>query len=252
MLAFGGGLFLFVQITLFNIAILKSNSSHSILLISTFVFWVALIEHFVMKTDRLTGRTIGGMVLCGIGVALTLVSVTNRGDHSGGQADQPSLSGDLLMIVSAVVLSAKVVYTKRMVKDIPPTAFIFWHHVSGAILFIAASFIFERSLIVPISQITWPAIWGLLYQGIVVGGFCFALQARLLSQYSATQISVFAFSTPLFGLVAAVLIRGDQISPSFAISVIFVGLGIFLVTTSGRNRAKRDNEVQRPLDRTPR
>ena len=47
------GLLLFAQISLFTVGIRESNSSHGVLLINTFIFWVAIIEHFVTRSVRL-------------------------------------------------------------------------------------------------------------------------------------------------------------------------------------------------------
>ena len=39
--------------------------------------------------------------------------------------------------------------------------------------------------------ISGPVILGLLYQGLIVGGLCFVIQASLLRYHSAMQIAVF-------------------------------------------------------------
>jgi drug/metabolite transporter (DMT)-like permease len=65
------GFLLFLQITTFNIGVAMSNSSHSSMMINTFVFWVVVIEHFITRADRLTARKLlglavafGGLLLC--------------------------------------------------------------------------------------------------------------------------------------------------------------------------------------------
>ena len=44
---------IFTQISSFNIGVVMTNSSHGAMLINTFVFWVAAIEHFVTRNVRL-------------------------------------------------------------------------------------------------------------------------------------------------------------------------------------------------------
>ena len=99
-------------------------------------------------------------------------------------------------------------------------------------MFTVCSLIFEKSYSLPFFDLTRPAILGLLYQGLVVGGLCFAIQATLLSKFSATKIAVFSFACPLFGVIAAVLFRGDQISLWFILSGILVAVGIYLVNAA--------------------
>ncbi len=63
----------------------------------------------------------------------------------------------------------------------------------------------------------------------LMAGVCFALQAVLLRKYSASQISVFSFATPLVGVAMSVLLRGDQLSPWLLASGMVVACGILLV-----------------------
>ncbi|MEX0818186.1 MAG: DMT family transporter, partial [Pirellulaceae bacterium] len=101
------GLLLFLQIATFNIGVTMSNSSHSSMMINTFVFWVVVIEHFITRADRMTARKLIGLFVAFGGVLLLLLrteaaSVTAR--------DQPTLVGDAILLVSALVLAWKVVY----------------------------------------------------------------------------------------------------------------------------------------------
>ena len=81
------------------------------------------------------------------------------------------------------------------------------------------------------------AWWGLLYQGLAVAGLCFAIQARLLKKHSASRISVFSFATPLFGILFAVLLRGDPLSPWLFLAGVAVAAGILLVNLEDRKAA---------------
>lgn len=229
------GLLLFVQISLFHVGVQQSNSSHSTLLINTFVFWVAGIEHFITRTDRLSPLRFAGLAIAAAGVAL-LLSATGRAESTAAASltvDAPTLGGDFLVMLSASLLAVKIIYTKQAVKAVEPGKLIFWHDVVGVILFTAATLLFEDPHLQTITDFSQPdalpAIGGLLYQGLVVAGFCFAMQAYLLRRYSASQISVFAFATPLFGIVFAVLLRGDPLSPWLFAAGMLVAVGIGLV-----------------------
>ena len=223
------GAMLFVQITLFNWAIHLSNASYSVVLISTFVFWVALIEHFVTRNERLNARKVLGVAISGVGVVIILTCMPDLPDKSKLEFDAPTVQGNLLMLASAFVLAIKTVYTKHAVRTIHPNAFIFWHHTTGTAFFVVASLLIEPVQSISANDFSMPVVLGLLYQGIVVGGICFAVQAGLLKRHGATQISVFAFATPLFGVSSAAWIRGDQITLPFILSGLVIAFGIYLV-----------------------
>ena len=218
-----GGL-LFVQIATFNLGVWLSNASHTSMLLNTFVFWVLVLEHFVTRADRITLPKLVGMIIAAAGVAVLLLSR----DHSSGleSADEPRLLGDLVLLFSAVTLAFKFIYVKHAVKTVPPGTLILWHDVVGVVLFAIVSLGWEQ---VAWSDFTTTTCLGLLYQGILVAGLCFALQAMLLRKHSATQIAIFSFSTPLFGVAAAVLLLDEPATWQLGVAAVSVALGITLV-----------------------
>jgi drug/metabolite transporter (DMT)-like permease len=222
------GLLLFVQILLFTVGIAQTSASHATVLINTFVLWVAGIDHFVTRQSRLTPvRSLGLLFAAAAG----LIIFTTAGSASAGalQRDAPSLTGDLCLAASAVILAIKIIYTKRATRFVEPGKLMLWHDVVGAVLFFLTSLLFESPLSVSPGEIKLPALLGLLYQGVVVSGFCFAAQTALLKHHSAAGISVFSVATPLFGVRAAILLRGDVLSPWLAVSGGCAALGILLV-----------------------
>lgn len=152
------------------------------------------------------------------------------------------------MAGSALLLAIKVIYTKHALRSMPSGTLIFWHDVFGVTMFFGWSFLFEKpQLTVP----TWPAALGLLYQGVLVAGFCFALQAWLLRRYSASQVSIYSVSTPLFGLLFAHLFRGDALSPWLLFSGLCVAGGILLVNRRPSPRPQTsDNAAATPRAET--
>jgi drug/metabolite transporter (DMT)-like permease len=133
------------------------------------------------------------------------------------------------LVISSIVLGVKIVYTKYALKVVEPGKLILWHNVIGMVLLAAYSVVFEEFAV---SGLTNPAIGGLLYQGLVVAGFCFATHAKLLKRHSASRLSVFSFATPLFGVAIAFVFRGDPLSPWLFVSGLCVAIGILLVNTT--------------------
>ncbi len=218
------GVLLFVQIALFTVAIDESNASHSTVLINTYVFWVAGIEHFITRTLRLTPVKIMGLVLAAAGGLIILVG--SEGGAGETPLDPATRHGDLIMLASAFVLGIKTIYTKQAARVVEPGKLILWHDVVGVILFAAWSVAFEDA---SFANVDVRALLGLFYQGVIIAGMCFAIQAYLLRRHSASKISIYSFATPLFGIVAAWAFRGDRLSPWLFVSAACVGLGILIV-----------------------
>ncbi len=238
------GLLLIVQIATFTIGIDRSSASHGTLFINTFIFWVAAFEHFSARGSRLNRRRVLGMICAASGMMLILWT-TKTTDPATAKPDDPDLIGDLILILSGFLLGIKIVYTKHAMKVVESGKLIFWHDVVGVVGFAIAAILFESPDLRPLFSMaiievreTREALFGLLYQGVVVAGFCFAAQGILLKRHSASQLSVFSFSTPIFGVTFAVLLRGEVLSGWLAIAGVFVAVGILLVNL--RSRSKTD------------
>ena len=233
-----GGLLMFLQIGTFTLGVHYSNASHGSIFINTYIFWVVAIDHFVTRHDRLSIRKSLGLVFAATGAALILL--TTARSHSAEVAESASLNGDLLLLLSAFILGGKISYTKTVVARIAPDRFIFWHDVFGVVLFAVIALAFEHfdpstllDLGDPKMRAAW---WGIAYQGFAVAGLCYALQTRLLEKHAASKVAVFSFATPLFGVLFAVLLRGDPLSSALFISGASIAVGILLVNYPARQK----------------
>ena len=227
------GLLLFVQIGLFTVGISMTSASHATVLINTFVFWVAVIDHFVTGFSRLTGTRIAGLLSAAAGGAILLV-VAERTSTTAAQRDPASFQGDLLLAFSAAVLGIKIIYTKLAMRRVEPGKLMLWHDLFGMTLLLLASALVEPWPAETLLRLRLPTVLGLLYQGVVVSGFCFAAQAALLKRHAAAGVSVFSVATPLFGVVFAVMLRGDRLSPWLIVSALCATTGILLVNLPKR------------------
>ena len=73
------------------------------------------------------------------------------------------------------------------------------------------------------------ALGSLVFQGAVVAFASYLAWFWLLTRYRAGPLSIFAFLTPLFGVLFGALILGESVTPAFAGAVVLVGAGIALV-----------------------
>jgi len=224
------GVLLFFQIATFNWGQTRTTSSHTSLFINTYIFWVAAYEHFITRAFRMNWRQLAGLVVAAAGVLILVSSSAAPAKHSIGM-DTPTLLGDAIMLLSGFILGVKVIQTKHAVRTVPPGTLTLWHDVIGVALFAIYSTTFE---VIDPSRVTMATVWSLLFIGLAVSGFCFAGQAWLLQRHSASIVSVFSFATPLFGVVLAVLLRGDALSPWLLAAGGCVAVGIVLVTVRPR------------------
>tara|TARA_B100000029_G_scaffold188640_1_gene186293 strand:- start:102858 stop:103733 length:876 start_codon:yes stop_codon:yes gene_type:complete len=205
------------QIIFLNLGTDYTSASHGAIFMQSYPFFVATIAHYAIPTDRLTIKKILGLLLAGGGMVLTIYDDTIRNS---------SPFGDILVLCSAIFLAIQIVINKVLVRRILPVSLIFWQQVVVLPIFILLWIWTEWQL--PI-KINFNILTAIIYQGPIVAGFCFLVFVRLLQKHSATRISAFFFTTPLFGVLMSWLILGDQITSYLSGGLLLLGAGLWMV-----------------------
>jgi len=212
--------FLFlVQIVLLNEGTHHTLASRSTVLISVYPFFTALFAHLFIPGDRLSLLKMLGMVLSFTGIVVIFVESLELGELS-------HIAGDLMVLISGLLLGARQVYTKRLTQGIHPYKLLVWQSALSLPVFGLLAGLFERE---ETYQFTINVAAAIFYQGIVVAGFCFVVFVSLLRRYSATHLGVFGFATPVFGVLASHVLLHEELSPALLVSMVLVGAGIAIV-----------------------
>ncbi len=219
-----------IQISIFNLSVEFTSPAYAVILLNTNPVMINLISHFFMQDDRLTTARFAGLALAFGGIAYVML-----GQPDARLAPNPLL-GNSLMLVSSVLLALRVVYTQRLVRYSDPLPPVLWQGVLSLPGFLALALAFEPPLLKPL---TLEPILAILYQAVVVAGFCFVAWTTLLKRYSAGNLAVYAFSVPIFGIVLAALMFDEQITGRLFLGAAAVGAGISVVTGSRRSEVVR-------------
>ncbi len=219
------GSIVWLQIALFHAGMHHTSSSHTSVLIGTNPMWVPLLAHVVLPADRLSARKLLGVALAALGVVLVMGPAAAA--QEGQQRDPVSWWGDALVLLSAWLLTVKIVYNKVVLCYVHPVRLVVWSNLLAAVLLTASSAALEPWQTL---RLTWPALWGLLYAGVVISGVCFALWSALLQRHRASHLSVFGFAQPLFGVLFGWALRGDELTTWLVWGTVAVACGIVLVT----------------------
>ena len=102
--------------------------------------------------------------------------------------------------------------------------------------FFGLSFFLERGVSY---QLSVSGVMAILYQGLVVAGFCFVSWTSILKKYSPSKLVVLFFTTPLFGVLLSYLLLDDEVSPSLIIGAGLVAFGIYIVNKHDTRRADK-------------
>lgn len=211
-----GLLFAFEFICLFLALDVTTVSRASILFYSMPV-WLALVAHFLLPGERLTGPRIVGLALAMGGVGLAML------DRSGGDA---SLLGDALALTATLGWAAIALCLRLSpLSQIPPITQLIWQlAVSGPIILMVAP------LFGPATRNVEPWHYGsLAFQAIAVASLGYLAWFQLLKIYRASSVASFSFLSPVLAVVMGWALLDERIGFQVWVALALVAAGVFLI-----------------------
>lgn len=139
--------------------------------------------------------------------------------------------GDLFGVLAAVCWAATtVVVRSTALARATATKTLLYQLVAASVVLIVASRLMGEP---GVSTVTpWVAA-SIVYQGGIVAFASFLVWFWLLTRYLAGRMAAFSFLTPLFGVLAGVIVLGEPLTPLFAAAAVLVATGIVLVNLGG-------------------
>ena len=186
--------------------------------------WLALMSHFVIYDDRMTGGKALGLALAFAGVCFAIL----RRDEGAG-----NLWGDLAALAAAWGWAITALLAKASpLARVRPEIQLFWQvAVSAPILLVAALFFgpFIREF-APIHMA------GLIFQIVVVVSAGFIFWLWLLSIYPASGVASFSFLTPVLAVGMGWLLLGEDVGADLIGALVLVAVGLFLINRPVKSR----------------
>ncbi len=194
-------------------------------------FVVALGMPLIARHEALTARQVSGLVLAFGGVVWAFAEGFSR-----PAAGPLQWLGDLLGIAGAVLWAATTLLVRgtRLASALPEKTLLYQLVVSGLALLAASALsaeVWPRSLSPLVAAL-------MLFQIAVVTFGSYLAWFWLVRHYAATKVSAFTLLTPIFGLLAGVLLLGEPLTLRLAVALAAVCVGLVLVNlATGRRRA---------------
>jgi drug/metabolite transporter (DMT)-like permease len=215
-----GGEFVFIYAGLGHTA-----ASRMVVFIYLAPVFTALGLHATVPGERLVPGQWAGVLLAFGGVALAFA-------YGFAAAGGSTWLGDLFGVIAAALWAATTVLIRATrLAHITATKTLFYQLAVSALMLPLASLAMGEPGVVALTPL---AIASLVYQGAVVAFASYLAWFWLLTRYLAARLAVFSFLTPLFGVLAGVVVLGEPLTPSFALAALLVGGGIVLVNLRAR------------------
>ena len=216
-----GALFAFEFACVF-IGLQYTTASRMVVFLYLSPFVVALGMPLITRSERLSAWQGFGLVLAFGGVVWAFA-------EGFVQADAAPLQwlGDALGIAAAVLwgLTTLVLRASRLASALPEKTLLYQLVVSGVALLLASA----------LSAESWPralsavVAGSLLFQIAVVTFASYLAWFWLVRHYAATRVAVFTLLTPVFGLLAGVLLLDEPLTLRLLVALAAVCAGITIV-----------------------
>lgn len=211
-------------------ALRRTHAAHVVVFLYTAPIFAALGLHARLPAERLAPAQWAGIAVSFAGIAVAFVG---RAQASAAPDAVQVLLGDALALAAGAVWGATTVAVRCSVLSSAPPAETLLYQLAGAfvVLVPAAAWLGQAHF-----EPGWRVFGHLAFQAIGVSFASFLVWFWLLRRYLASQLGVFSFLTPVFGVVLGAWLLGEPIDPAFLAGGVLVLAGIGAVTGAGPAR----------------
>jgi drug/metabolite transporter (DMT)-like permease len=219
---FGLGVLFTAQIGLLNSGTAMTSPAFGVVILNCYAVFANITGHFFPGMER----PINGVRALGLALALSGMAVLTFGQGVSKLAPNPVM-GNVLLILSAMLLGVRQIYTRWLVQHIEPTRTVVWQMACSVPLFLAIAAVSQPPVY---GRVTRQAVAAISYQGVVIAGICFIVWAELLKRHAAGTLSMFAFLVPITGIVLSSFFFGEPLRLTLLAGGILVLAGVYAVT----------------------
>jgi drug/metabolite transporter (DMT)-like permease len=221
-----GGLFA-LEFLLVGAALRHTSAAHVVVFLYAAPIFAALGLHWKLPSERLSVVQWIGIGLAAAGIAFAFLA-PSRGQHQALGLEAVVWGDGLAIMAGAAWGLTTVVIRTTQLSSIPATHVLFYQLASAFVLLTGIAMLTGQATF----AISMPLVANLVFQSIVVSVVSFLTWFWLLTKYRASQLGVFSFMTPIFGVLLGVILLGEQLNQEFVIGAAAVMTGIVIVSAS--------------------
>ncbi len=200
-----------------------TSAAHTVVLLYTAPIFVALGLHWKLPSERLSLIQWLGIACAFFGIVIAFLFRP----ASSQAAASPALWGDVLALIAGVLWAATTIAVRlTKLAEAPATQTLFYQ------LFIAFLVLLPVAFFMGQATIHWSvlSVTSLLFHTVVVSFASYLIWFWLLKKYLASQLGVFSFLTPIFGMCFGVVLLNEQLEFNFLVGTCFVLMGVMVVS----------------------
>ena len=192
----------------------------------TMPLWVVLLSRFMMN-EALTKMRLIAITLGMAGIALLLVDEF--------QVLKSAPVGALLMVGAGLVWAIGIVLFKGFPKEIPTTTLMIWSFAFGGWPIVLGLVALGHGPWLPVATSAWA---GLLFNVVIVFGFCWFAWNELVRALPAQVTGISSLAVPIVGFGSGMLLLGEKPRPFDYVALLAIVAAVSLVLKPQRALGK--------------
>jgi drug/metabolite transporter (DMT)-like permease len=226
------GLLFALEFMLIGLAVRYTSASHIGIFLYTAPLFAALGLHWRLPSERLAPVQWLGVGLAFMGTAWAFLSRTSTAGTAPSELST-MLWGDFLALLAGMGWGATtVVVRSTKLSTLPATQTLLYQLLMAFVVILPGAYLLGHTHFTPT-----PIIWATLaFQAILVSFISYLAWFWMLRKYQAAPLGVFAFMTPIFGVILGVWLLNEPLESGFIVGALLVLGGVILV--SGYNAWK--------------
>lgn len=206
------------------------------LLIASEPVWIAILSTVVVREERLTGKTIAGLILGIVGVGLLM-----RAEPGAGHGRM--LLGCVAVVGSAIAWSCGVIYSRNPALPKDPVARAGMAAITGSALLFVASLVSGEITRSHWHSFSARSIWALLYLVVFGTIVAFTTYTWLLDHCSPTLVSTHTYANPIIAVLLGWLLAGEMLNSRVMLAGFVTLTAVFLISKGTGERTAMAAQV---------
>lgn len=217
-----------------------TTAAHMAVFLYTAPLFAALGLHFLVPEERLSALQWSGVAVTFIGVIVAFMF----GGHNGAVPQASNmLLGDFFGLLAGAFWGMTTIVVRRSALSSGSATMTLFYQLAGAFVLLGA-----MALLTGQTQLRFTpvSISSMLFQTVIVTFASYLAWFSLLRRYQASRLGILSFMTPVFGIIAGVVLLHEPLKGNFILGALLILLGIMTVSAEGLLRqwvAKRRRAV---------
>lgn len=220
---FGVGLSFALEFFFVSEGLRYTSASHMAVFLYTAPLFSAIGLHFFIRHERLSAVQWAGIAIAFCGVVL---AISAMGESSGGVNQ---LRGDIYGLLAGLSWggSTILIRTTGLANCSSKQTLLF--QLTGACIVLSLLAMTMQNVHFTLSSVAWSS---LVFQTVIVSFISYLIWFSLLRHYQASSLGILTFMTPIFGILAGVVILGEPLQIEFVLGSVLIVLGLIVVSCS--------------------